>query len=102
MEPNNSSTRLGGCSFELEICYIPSIGITQNCSEAVTPSKSILKNGTVNGKSNSDGIANMVRSACVGIRRKRLKGDSWCYRNVCEQILALTAVELKRPAESSV
>lgn len=100
MEPNNSS-RLGGCSFELEICFIPSIGIMQNCADAITPNKSILKNGTLNGKPNAD-VSNVVRSACVGIRRKRLKGDSWCYRNVCEQVLALTAVELKRPIESSV
>lgn len=99
MEPNNST--LGGCSFELEICFVPSIGPPQNSSEAViTPNKSILKNGIIN----SDGVkeSTFIRSACVGIRRKRLKGDAWCYRNVCEQVLALTAVELKRPTESSV
>lgn len=27
----------------------------------------------------------------VGIRRKRLKGDAWVYKRVCEEILALTA-----------
>ncbi|XP_014261911.1 maternal embryonic leucine zipper kinase-like [Cimex lectularius] len=26
----------------------------------------------------------------VGIRRKRLKGDAWCYRKVCEEVLKLT------------
>uniref|UniRef100_T1HDC1 non-specific serine/threonine protein kinase n=1 Tax=Rhodnius prolixus TaxID=13249 RepID=T1HDC1_RHOPR len=26
----------------------------------------------------------------VGIKRKRLKGDAWCYKQVCEQILKLT------------
>lgn len=98
MEPNNSS-RLGGCSFELEICYIPAIGIIQNAAlEMTMPNKSILKNGTLNGTINS----NATRSGSIGIRRKRLKGDSWCYKNVCEQILALTTLELKRPAESSV
>lgn len=25
----------------------------------------------------------------VGIRRKRLKGDAWCYKRVCEEVLAL-------------
>lgn len=101
MEPNNS-IRMGGCSFELEICYIPAIGISQSTSEAATPTKSILKNGTLNGKMNCEGSSNTSRCGSVGIRRKRLKGDSWCYKNVCEQILALTTVELKRPAESSV
>ena len=27
----------------------------------------------------------------VGIRRKRLKGDAWCYKKVCEEVLRLTA-----------
>ena len=27
----------------------------------------------------------------VGIRRKRLKGDAWVYKRVCEEVLALTA-----------
>ncbi|CAG0893684.1 unnamed protein product [Darwinula stevensoni] len=26
----------------------------------------------------------------VGIKRKRLNGDAWCYKKVCEQVLALT------------
>jgi len=28
----------------------------------------------------------------VGIRRKRLKGDAWCYKKVCEEVLRLAAV----------
>jgi len=28
----------------------------------------------------------------VGIRRKRLKGDAWCYKRVCEEVLRMTAV----------
>lgn len=91
---------MGGCSFELEVCYIPAIGIPLNTSEAITPTKSILKNGTLNGKVNPEGKPS--RGGSIGIRRKRLKGDAWCYKNVCEQVLALTAVELKQPAESSV
>lgn len=27
----------------------------------------------------------------VGIRRKRLKGDAWVYKRVCEEVLALAA-----------
>lgn len=59
MEPNNNQ-RLGGCSFELEVCYLPTIGLAKEI-------------------------------ASLGIRRKRLKGDAWCYKRVCEQVLALTA-----------
>lgn len=63
MEPV-TSYRLGGCSFELEICYLPTLG------------------------SSSD-------IASIGIRRKRLKGDAWCYKKVCEQVLALTASDFE-------
>jgi len=31
----------------------------------------------------------------VGIRRKRLKGDAWCYKKVCEEVLRLAAVSSK-------
>ncbi|XP_034948803.1 maternal embryonic leucine zipper kinase-like [Chelonus insularis] len=36
-----------------------------------------------------DGISN--DKPMVGIRRKRLKGDAWVYKRVCEEVLALTA-----------
>ncbi|XP_043270307.1 maternal embryonic leucine zipper kinase-like isoform X2 [Venturia canescens] len=40
----------------------------------------------------------------VGIRRKRLKGDAWVYKRVCEEVLALTAeavpTENEQDAES--
>lgn len=52
--------RLGGCSFELEVCYLPSLGLGPE----------------IGG---------------LGVRRKRLKGDAWAYKKVCEQVLALTA-----------
>lgn len=29
----------------------------------------------------------------VGIRRKRLKGDAWCYKRVCEEVLRMTSVQ---------
>lgn len=25
----------------------------------------------------------------VGIRRKRLKGDAWCYKKICEDVLKM-------------
>jgi maternal embryonic leucine zipper kinase len=31
----------------------------------------------------------------VGIRRKRLKGDAWCYKKVCEEVLRMAAVASK-------
>ncbi|XP_011163522.1 maternal embryonic leucine zipper kinase isoform X2 [Solenopsis invicta] len=35
----------------------------------------------------------------VGIRRKRLKGDAWVYKRVCEEILALTAEDISTNSE---
>lgn len=86
------------CSFELEICYLPNFGIP-------TPTKSILKNGPLNAQSPSAGQKKKdveIVEAFVGIRRKRLKGDSWCYKKVCEQVLALTATDFKTVTESAV
>jgi len=37
----------------------------------------------------------------VGIRRKRLKGDAWVYKRVCEEILALTAGDITTNPENS-
>ncbi|KAL0106033.1 hypothetical protein PUN28_016034 [Cardiocondyla obscurior] len=37
----------------------------------------------------------------VGIRRKRLKGDVWVYKRVCEEILALTAEDISTDSEMS-
>ncbi|CAH1124901.1 unnamed protein product [Ceutorhynchus assimilis] len=71
--------RLGGCSFELEICFLPNLGLP----DCLTPTKSILKHSILNKES-------IESNGFVGIRRKRLKGDSWCYKKVCEQVLALT------------
>ncbi|KAK0097232.1 hypothetical protein PV326_002815 [Microctonus aethiopoides] len=49
-----------------------------------------------------DGISN--DKPLVGIRRKRLKGDAWVYKRVCEEVLALAAEcvpsELNADAES--
>lgn len=43
----------------------------------------------------------LVKSAAeakpmVGVRRKRLKGDAWVYKRVCEEVLALAAQEIPR------
>lgn len=116
--------RFGGCSFELEICYLPNLG-PQLPETSNTPTKSILKKGPLNfntpvrGNNGTSSPANVTNikdgkievlnssnkvqnGAFVGIRRKRLKGDSWCYKKVCEQVLALTATDFKNITESSV
>lgn len=102
MEPTSLSG-FGGCSFELEICYLPDLNPPQIDK---TPTKSILKNSALKyntpvqyKKTHHD------KNSCtakVGIRRKRLKGNSWCYKKVCEEVLALTSSNLKQPIESSV
>ena len=37
----------------------------------------------------------------VGIRRKRLKGNAWVYKRVCEEVLALAAEDLSTKPECS-
>lgn len=123
MEPN-AAHRLGGCSFELEICYLPSLGqILRTPKSVYTPTKSILKNVTLHCTTPTTTAAGcrsdlnfatpspMAKNShksddvqpLVGIRRKRLKGDSWCYKKVCEEVLALTATEFRQVAlESAV
>ncbi|KAL0272539.1 UNVERIFIED_CONTAM: hypothetical protein PYX00_005470 [Menopon gallinae] len=59
-------------SFELEVCWLPAPSSTR------TP--------TITSK---DGEP--PKGAVVGIRRKRLRGDAWIYKNICEEVLALTA-----------
>lgn len=81
MEPDR---HLGnGCSFELEICFLPQMVLN------ITPIKQKQSHLESNVQNH------------VGIRRKRLKGDSWCYKKVCEQVLGLTATGF-RPTESNV
>ncbi|XP_019770898.2 maternal embryonic leucine zipper kinase-like [Dendroctonus ponderosae] len=99
LEPNTLD-RLGGCSFELEICFLPELGVQQ-----LTPAKSILKRGlfnksltnskSINASEGVDRPSEVGPGSLVGIRRKRLKGDSWCYKRVCEQVLALTSTGLQ-------
>ncbi|CAH1405865.1 unnamed protein product [Nezara viridula] len=36
------------------------------------------------------------KETIIGIKRKRLKGDAWCYKKVCEQILNLTSSDSKK------
>ncbi|XP_054290134.1 maternal embryonic leucine zipper kinase-like [Macrosteles quadrilineatus] len=34
-----------------------------------------------------------VSGSVVGVRRKRLKGDAWCYKRVCEEVLLLANLQ---------
>jgi hypothetical protein len=63
-----SSLRTSNCklSFELEVCLIP---VAAGCPAS-------------------------LGQPIVGISRKRLNGDTWCYKKVCEEVLALAAMDL--------
>jgi hypothetical protein len=110
-----------GCSFELEICYLPCMGpVTSRSQSCDTPPRSILKNGPLHfntptgGSSSGATPSSSVKKkdkkvelsnkhfAFVGIKRKRLKGDSWCYKRVCEEVLAVTTKDLRQVTESTV
>ncbi|CAH1099200.1 unnamed protein product [Psylliodes chrysocephalus] len=91
----SANKNLGECSFELEICLIPDL---HQLPQSNTPTKSILKRGVYNTP-----VKNLKnKENFVGIRRKRLRGDSWCYKKVCEEILALTSKEFVSFSESAV
>ncbi|CAK9795388.1 Maternal embryonic leucine zipper kinase [Anthophora quadrimaculata] len=45
-----------------------------------------------------EGVSN---EKLVGIRRKRLKGNAWVYKRVCEEVLALAAEDLSAEPENS-
>ncbi|XP_044269676.1 maternal embryonic leucine zipper kinase-like [Tribolium madens] len=109
-----------GCSFELEICYLPPLGVITSRSQSCdTPPRSILKNGPMSfGTPTSVGASVTTPSSYkknkklevgkerhfgfIGIKRKRLKGDSWCYKKVCEEVLAVTTKDLRQVTESAV
>ncbi|XP_056629651.1 maternal embryonic leucine zipper kinase-like [Diorhabda sublineata] len=86
----------GVCSFELEICFLPDLSQNLPQSELSTPTKPLSKKNINNTpmQNQSNGF--------VGIRRKRLRGDAWCYKKVCEEILALTSKDFVGYSESSV
>lgn len=86
----------GECSFELEICYLPDLSHNIHQFEVSTPTKFLSKKNI-----NNTPIQNQS-NGFVGIRRKRLKGDAWCYKKVCEEVLALTSKEFVGYSESSV
>ncbi|KAI5703787.1 hypothetical protein M8J75_016247 [Diaphorina citri] len=74
---NGKSCKL---SFELEVCLINSAHSTkgtENSTHNATPTE---------GKRPADSVRTIV-----GVRRKRLTGDAWCYKKVCEEILTLTS-----------
>lgn len=109
-----------GCSFELEICYLPSIGVLRPNSQLrdTPPAKSVTKNryqqtqdntpklGSASKKTTNNEelplLNNDKNYTCVGIRRKRLKGDSWCYKKVCEEVLAFNTKKSILNLESAV
>ncbi|XP_017777583.1 PREDICTED: maternal embryonic leucine zipper kinase-like [Nicrophorus vespilloides] len=105
MEPNAMQRVGGGCSFELDICYLPAMG-PRPSQKGSTPTKlpkvdttTPNKYKTKSGNSVDFAIQKVTVTNMVGIRRKRLKGDSWCYKKVCEQVLALTSTELKKESD---
>jgi maternal embryonic leucine zipper kinase len=63
-----SSSKASSCklTFELEVCLIPVAA----------------------------GYSSSLQQPMVGILRKRLNGDTWCYKKVCEEVLALAAMDL--------
>lgn len=46
-------------------------------------------------------VCRVPRLDVVGIRRKRLKGDAWIYKRVCEEVLRLAQGSTSNPASSS-
>lgn len=69
----NSTCKL---SFELEVCWLP-------CPSSVRKK--------TRGMSAAAKSADLLQGAVVGIRRKRLRGDAWIYKNICEEVLAVAA-----------
>ncbi|XP_050508966.1 uncharacterized protein LOC126886158 [Diabrotica virgifera virgifera] len=93
---------LGECSFELHICYLPDLSVHPHQSTSTTPTKSILKKAISSTPLNTRRNKENQTTGFVGIRRKRLRGDSWCYKKVCEEVLALTSKEFAAFSESAV
>lgn len=100
------------CSFELEICYILSVQhLEKNGLDFQTPTKFPKKGqqNTTTPKDNDNvpngtkvSTENSFNPYIVGIRRKRLKGDSWFYKKVCEEVLSITTTCFKGLLESAV
>lgn len=68
MKRAGDKDRQSKLSFELEVCWIPQLSTQRLRSKTPT-----------------------LSGAVVGIRRKRLKGDAWIYKCVCEEVLAVAA-----------
>ncbi|CAG9837702.1 unnamed protein product [Diabrotica balteata] len=101
LEPS-SKQNLGECSFELHICFLPDLSVNPHQSKSTTPTKSILKKAISSTPPNTRRNKENQTNGFVGIRRKRLRGDSWCYKKVCEEVLALTSKEFAAFSESAV
>ncbi|XP_072390879.1 maternal embryonic leucine zipper kinase-like isoform X2 [Diabrotica undecimpunctata] len=107
LEPSPKQN-LGECSFELHICFLPDLSVnahqstTTKQNKTTTPNKSILKKAVSSSPLNTRRNKENQTNGFVGIRRKRLRGDSWCYKKVCEEVLALTSKEFAAFSESAV
>uniref|UniRef100_A0A8D8QR94 non-specific serine/threonine protein kinase n=2 Tax=Cacopsylla melanoneura TaxID=428564 RepID=A0A8D8QR94_9HEMI len=89
---NGKSCKL---SFELEVCLIKSSynkpsGTTDSTESNAGVDKPVPNSGEPGVVSPSFLSPELLRPI-VGVRRKRLTGDAWCYKKVCEEILTLTS-----------
>ncbi|KAL2749886.1 maternal embryonic leucine zipper kinase-like isoform X1 [Vespula maculifrons] len=70
-------------------------GETDDCTEDVNNTKPFLSRNACSFELEVcllEGISD--DKLLVGIRRKRLKGDAWVYKRVCEEVLALAAEDI--------
>lgn len=70
-------------------------GETDDCTEDVNNTKPFLSRKACSFELEVcllEGISD--DKLLVGIRRKRLKGDAWVYKRVCEEVLALAAEDI--------
>lgn len=86
---NGKSCKL---SFELEVCLINSSSSTRDSkSNPKHPKSNPAKSNEEPEEMKSNLTSSRPVRTIVGVRRKRLTGDAWCYKKVCEEILTLTS-----------
>lgn len=86
---NGKSCKL---SFELEVCLINSSSSTSDSkSNPNHPKSNPAKSNEEPEEMKSNLTSSRPVRTIVGVRRKRLTGDAWCYKKVCEEILTLTS-----------
>ncbi|KAK2577425.1 hypothetical protein KPH14_003532 [Odynerus spinipes] len=77
-------------------------GETDDCTKDVNTTKPFISRNACSFELEVcllEGISN--DKPLVGIRRKRLKGDAWVYKRVCEEVLALAAEDMSSGQEGS-